>query len=152
MFRRYLRDRVRATIDALEHLVGGLGTSVLALGVLLWLLVVAVACLGGVGLLLVDSALQAVRSVADRERARLSRWGPAVIGAPPLPEGLRAAVRDRGTRREVGWVLTHGTFGFGLGILGISLALYAVQDTTYPLWWWAMPAGSTAPGVGLWPV
>ncbi|RQX59885.1 histidine kinase, partial [Micromonospora chalcea] len=60
----YVRRRFRVAVAALEHLVGGLGTAVLALGTLLGTLVVAAACVGGVGLLLVPGLLQAVRSVA----------------------------------------------------------------------------------------
>ncbi|WP_443079353.1 hypothetical protein [Streptomyces sp. P5-A9] len=36
----------------------------------------AVACLAGVGLLLATSALRALHAVAERERRRLTRWGP----------------------------------------------------------------------------
>lgn len=78
----YVHRRFRAAVDALEHLVGGLGTAVLALGALFGAVVVAAACVGGVGLLLVPGMLRAVRSVADRERARLSRWGPPIPGRP----------------------------------------------------------------------
>ena len=149
--RRYVVERVRTSVDAIEHLVGGLGTAVLALATLIWVLAVAAACLAGVGLVLVPTTLSMVRSVADRERARLSRWGPEIIGPEPLPDGLRAALRDAGVRRELGWVAAHGTFGFLAGLLGISLPLYAVEDLTFPLWWWAVPPG-TAPSLPLWSV
>ncbi|MYS32184.1 sensor histidine kinase, partial [Streptomyces sp. SID7804] len=69
-----------------------MGTGLLALLALLWLTLTAVTCLLGVGLVLLPSALHAVRAVADRERARLSRWGPELIGPAPLPAGLRAAL------------------------------------------------------------
>ena len=84
--------RARAALDALEHLVGGLGTAVLALVALLWLVVTALTCLVGVGLLLVPAALR----VAARRRRPGTR--PAVpLGAGdhrpgPAPAGLRAAV------------------------------------------------------------
>src|SRR4051812_35639390 len=131
----WLRARVRVSVDALEHLVGGLGTSVLALGVLLWVLVVAVASLAGVGLPLAQPALAGVRSVADRERGRLPRWGPTVLGPGPVPGGLRAAIRDPFVRRELAWLPLHAIFGFLAGILGLSLPLSAVQDVTFPLWY-----------------
>jgi signal transduction histidine kinase len=150
--RRYLLARVRTSVDALEHLVGGLGTAILALAALIWLLAVAVSCLVGVGLVLAPSALRVVRAVADRERARLSRWGPEVIDPGPLPPGLRAALRDSTVRRELGWVAAHGTFGFVTGLIGLALPLYAVQDATFPLWWWFVPAERGGPGLALWPV
>ncbi|MFC5000584.1 sensor histidine kinase [Dactylosporangium cerinum] len=148
---RYLRDRVRATVDALEHLVGGLGTAILALAALLLLLVVAVASLAGVGLLLVPSALQVVRSATDRERARLSRWGSDLPLPPPVPAGLRDALRDPWVRRDVAFVATHGTAGFALGLFGMALPLDSVQYLLFPLYFWALPPGES-PGLVFWPV
>ena len=124
--------RGRAVLDALEHLAGGLGTVVLALVVLLWLAVVAVTCLVGVGLLLVPAALRALRAVADRERARLSRWGPEVIGPEPARRRLRAALADPTARRELRWLVGHGTLGLLLGLIGLTLPLIAVQRRHVP--------------------
>ncbi|WDZ83767.1 sensor histidine kinase [Micromonospora cathayae] len=146
----YVRDRVRAAVDALEHLVGGLGTALLAVGALLWALGVAAACLVGVGLLLVPGALRTVRAVADRERARLSRWDGPVVSPGPVPAPLRAAVRDPAIRRESGWVAVHALLGFGVGLLGLALPLYAVQDLTFPLWYRLVPPGVGPPGIGGW--
>ncbi|MFF5080370.1 sensor histidine kinase [Actinoplanes sp. NPDC000266] len=141
-------DRARAAVDALERLVGGLGTAILAIGALIWVAAVAVTSVIGVGLPFVHSAARAVRAAADRERARLSRWGPEIIEPDPLPPGLRAA-RDPVVWRELAWVAVHSTWGMVLGILGISLPLYAVQDLTFPLWWTLVPAG-TGPGIVFW--
>ncbi|MFJ8832089.1 sensor histidine kinase [Micromonospora aurantiaca] len=146
----YVRGRFRAAVTALEHLVGGLGTAVLALGVLLGTVVVAAACVGGVGLLLVPGLLQAVRSVADRERARLSRWGPPIPAPGPVPAGVRPALRDPVLRRELRWVAVHGTLGFGAGLIALVLPLYAVQDITFPLWYRLVPPEAGAPGLGWW--
>ncbi|MFD6714569.1 histidine kinase [Micromonospora sp. TSRI0369] len=146
----HVRRRVRASVDALEHLVGGLGTAVLALGTLLGAVVVAAACVGGVGLLLVPGLLQAVRSAADRERARLSRWGPPIPEPGPVPAGLRTALRDPVVRRELRWVATHGTVGFGAGLLALTLPIYAVQDITFPLWYRLVTPGPGAPGIWWW--
>jgi hypothetical protein len=93
-----------------------------------------------IGLVLAPTVPRIVRAVADRERARLSRWGPEIIGAEPLPAGLPAALTDPAVRREFGWVGVHGTFGFVMGLLGLALPLYAVQDVTFPLWFWLVPA------------
>jgi signal transduction histidine kinase len=145
-----LAARARSTLDALEHLVGGLGTAVLALIALFWLVAVAVTCLAGVGLLLAPSALRAVRAIADRERARLSRWGPEIIGAEPIPARLRAAIADPTIRRELRWLVRHATLGLFIGLIGVSSPLVALQDTTYPLWWRLVPPDAGTPSMGLW--
>lgn len=66
----------RTVLAGVEQLAGGLGTAVLALLLLVWSAATAVLCLVGVGLLLLPPTLRAVRALADRERARLGRWGP----------------------------------------------------------------------------
>ncbi|MFI2508863.1 sensor histidine kinase [Streptomyces sp. NPDC018972] len=144
--------RARSALDALEHLIGGMGTGLLALLAMLWLLLTAVTCLVGVGLVLLPSALHAVRAVADRERARLSRWGPEIIGPPEPPTGLRAAVADRAVRREVRWVCTHATFGLLLGLIGATLPLNAAHDTTFPLYWRLLPESEATATLGWWTV
>lgn len=149
--RRYLRDRVRVSVDALEHLVGGLATALLALAGLIYVLAVTLACVTGVGVLLVPSALHVMRGVADRERARLSRWGPEIIDPGPMPAVLREALRDAAVRREFGWLAMHATGGFVIGLAGLGLPLYAVQSVTFPLWYRLLPPESrTGPGVALW--
>ncbi|WP_024285585.1 sensor histidine kinase [Cellulomonas sp. KRMCY2] len=142
----------RATLDAVERIAGGLATAILAALVLVWLAVVTLASVVGVGLLLVPAALRALRAVADRERARLSRWGPEVIGAPPVPTGLRAALVDSTTRRELGWVAVHATVGLLVGLIGLTLPLNAVRDATFMLWWQLVPPADATASVGLWTV
>jgi len=146
----WLRARVRVSVDALDHLVGGLATAVLALGVLLWTLVVAIAALTGVGLPLVLPALGALRSVADRERGRLTRWGPPVLGPGPVPGSLRDAIRDPFVRRELAWLPLHALAGFFLGCLGLALPFYAMEDLTFPLWYRLVDPAQGGPGVALW--
>src|SRR3569833_107871 len=151
--RRGFRARFRVLVEALEHLVGGFGTAALAAAVLLWLGVVAIACLVRTGRTQAPSATRAVRGVAERERARRSRWGPAVVG-PPMPPapGLRAAFADPDGRREVRWLIIHGTLGLALGIVGLTLVVNAVQDVTYARWWRLLPPGSNTPGLVFWGV
>ncbi|MBT3149487.1 sensor domain-containing protein [Streptomyces sp. CHD11] len=144
--------RARATLDALEHLIGGMGTGLLALLATLWLALTAVACLAGVGLWLLPSALHAVRAVADRERTRLSRWGPEIIGPAPLPSGRWAAARDRAVRREVRWVCTHAVLGLFLGLVGATLPLNAAHDVGFPLYWTFLPEQEATAAVGWWTV
>ncbi|MET8525285.1 sensor domain-containing protein [Micromonospora sp. NPDC005172] len=148
----YVRGRLRASVDALEHLVGGLGTALLALGALLWVMVVAVTCLTGLGLRLVPGALRSVRSVADRERGRLSRWGTSIPAPGPVQDGLREAARDPFVRRELGWLTLHSTIGLVLGLVGLALPVNAVQDITFPLWYRLVPPEDGAPGFVWWRV
>jgi signal transduction histidine kinase len=150
--RRHALRRVRDGVDALEHLVAGLGTALLALAGAVWLIAVVLACLVGVGVLLIPSVPVVARAVADRERARLSRWGPELVGPPPVPPGLRAALRDVPVRRDVAWMVLHATIGFGIGLLGMSLPLYAVQSLTFPLWFWLLAPDAAGPGLWFWRV
>jgi signal transduction histidine kinase len=149
-WRRGMRASARTTVDALEHLVGGLGTAVLALTALIWLALVMLACVVGIGLLLMPTALRLVRAVADRERARLSRWGPEVPGPGPAPTRLRTALADPADRRELGWIATHATAGFALGLLGLVLPLNTVRDGTFVLWWWLLPPEAATSSLGFW--
>ncbi|MEV6692156.1 sensor histidine kinase [Micromonospora sp. NPDC051196] len=148
--RRYVRERVRISVDALEQLVGGLGTAILASAALLLLVVVALACVVGIGLLGIPSALKAVRSAAGRERARLSRSGFPLPEPPPVPTGAREALRDPWMRRECVFVVTHGTVGFALGVIGLSLPLSAVQNLLFPLYFWLLPPDMGGPGLVVW--
>ncbi len=139
----------RTAFGPLEQLGGGLATAFLALVTLACLVVTALLCLLGVGLVLVPAALRALRLVADRERARLGRWGPEVLSPGPVPAGLRGAVADRGSRRELRWLACHATLGLVLGLIGVLAPVAAVRDTTFPLYWWLLPADATASSVGV---
>ncbi|GAA1640612.1 sensor histidine kinase [Actinoplanes couchii] len=145
-----LLPRLRIAVDGLEHIVGGLGTALLALVALAWTVLVLLAVPVGVGLLLVPTVPRVLRAVADRERARLTRWGPPVVGPPPLPEGIRDALRDPAVRCEAGWVGIHGTAGFFLGAIGISLPIYAVEYASFPLWYRALEPEDGGPGFIVW--
>lgn len=147
--RRLVVDRARTTLDALEHLVGGLGTGILALTALICLVLAALACLVGVGLLMMPVAFRVLRVVADRERARLSRWGPEIIGPEPVPVRLGDAVRDRAVQRELGWVAWQATVGLCLGLFGATLPLYVVMNGTFPLWWYLVPPTDASDTLGL---
>jgi signal transduction histidine kinase len=141
-------SRARISLDALERLVGGLATAILALICLLALIVTAVTCLVGVGLLLVRPTLRLVRVVADRERDRLSRSGPEIHGGQPAPDGLRAAVADPAVRRELAWVVVHSTLGLLLGLLGLVLPIDVLRDGSFVLWWRLLPPGDATSSLG----
>ncbi|MEV6441924.1 sensor histidine kinase [Amycolatopsis sp. NPDC051716] len=141
--RRYPVERARAALDALERLVGGMGTAILAVAALLWLLGSAVLCLAGIGLLLVPVGLRLLRVVADRERARLD-----ILPPPPVPRGLRAALADGTVRRELGWLSCHSTFGLLLSLAALTLAVDVMHDASFPVWWWFVSPGDATPAQG----
>jgi len=147
-----LVGRLRTTVDAIERLFGGLTTSLLAIAALVWLAVTAATCLVGMGLLLLPTVPRVLRAVADRERGRLSRWGPEIISPAPAPADFRAAIRDATVQRELGWTAIHATAGFALGSLGLTVTLWAVTDGTFPLWWYLLPADQAADTLGILPV
>jgi signal transduction histidine kinase len=150
--RRLAGQARRSTLRALLDLLGGLGTAVLALGVLGWLAVVAATCLIGIGLLLVPSALRALHAVADLERSRLSRRGEQVLSPGPLPVTWREASADPATRRELTWLAGHATAGLLLSVIGIQLPAWALRDCTFALWWQLIPPEEATPSLGLWTV
>ena len=150
--REHLRGLVRTRWAALRRLASGLGTASAALLLVLAGLVVALLCVVGIGLPAVTPVLRGVRSLADRERARLSRSGPDLVPAGPLPGRLRAAVPDPMLRREQRWLAIHGTAGFLLGAVGVLLPVYAVRDASFPLWWRLIPDGDATASVGTWVV
>lgn len=135
-------------MDALERLVGGLATAILALLCLLLIILTAATCLIGVGLLVVRPVLRLVRTVADRERVRLSRTGPEIIGGQPVPAGLRVAVTDPAVHRELIWVALHATLGLLLGVLGLVTPINVLRDGTFFLWWQWLPAGEATSSLG----
>lgn len=147
--RRTTAQALRSGFTALTPLRGGTGTALLALGLLLWMVVTVLTCLVGVGLLMVPGVLRALHSLAERERRRLSRWGPEVFGPGPAPTALRQAVVDPTTQREAGWLAVHATLGLLLGLVALLLPVLAVRDITFPLWWYVTPPDDTSTSIGL---
>lgn len=144
--------RVEAALQAIGRLAAGLGTAVLAGGALALVLVTAAACLTGVGLFLVPAALRTVRVVADRERTRLSRWGPEIPGPEPVPSSARAALRDPAVRRELTWLPCHAIVGLLIGLLSLTLPLGSLHDASFPLWWKLVPARADNSSFGFGPM
>ncbi len=135
--------RARAALDALERLVVGMGTSVLAVAASLWMLGTAVLCVAGVGILLVPAGLRLVRTVADRERTRLE-----VLRPEPVPRNPRAALAQVSVRRELGWLVCHGTLGLLLSLTALTLAVDVMHDASFPVWWWFVSPGDATPAQG----
>jgi signal transduction histidine kinase len=139
-------------VDSIEHLVGGMATGVLAFAALMWLVLTAALCVVGVGLLLLPTIPRVVRAVAQRERGRLSRWGPEIIDPEPVPTDFRAAIGVPAVRRELGWVVCHATAGFFAGLAGLTLVFYAVTNGTFPLWWYLVDPARASDSLSLLPV
>ncbi|WP_304451225.1 sensor histidine kinase [Nocardiopsis sp. YSL2] len=146
---------VNAVFLSLERLAGGLVTALMALFALTALTVVLLTCLLGIGLLFLPAALRVVRAVADRERHRLTRWGPPVP-SPGGDDGPRTAVaalvslvRDVRVRRDLAWLACHSTLGLVTGLLGVLLPVIAVRDSTFPLWWWLLPPDTAGASIGV---
>ncbi|MFC7731532.1 sensor histidine kinase [Actinomadura keratinilytica] len=144
--------RARAALDALEHLIGGLGTALLAFATVMWIVLVALLCVTGAGFLLARTVPRVLRAVADRERGRLSRWGPEIIGPGPAPSDVRAALADTAVRRELAWVFVHATLGLFLSLAGATLTLNTVPYIAFPLWWRFLPPDETRPTFVFWDV
>ncbi|MFJ9020996.1 sensor histidine kinase [Streptomyces sp. NPDC102259] len=148
-----LKDIVVRTLGAagaaIAQLASGLNTALLALLLLLWLAVTAVTSVVGVGLLMAPALLRALHALAGRERDRLGRRGPEVVAPRPPPTRLRPALVDATTRRELRWLVRHGTLGLLLGLLGVYLPIAAVRDTAFPLYWTFLPKGATATSVAV---
>lgn len=149
---RIILTRVRAGLDALDRLAGGFGTAAFCVITVLLLLVTASLSLVGVGLVLAPGTLRMLRVVADRERLRLSRWGPEVLGAEPVPARLRDAVRDAAVQQELGWAAVHATAGSFLGAVTMLLCLSSVHDMSFPVWWRLVPVKLDRPSLALWAV
>lgn len=139
---------VSAALAALGQLAGGLGTALLALAVLCWLVLTAAACMVGIGLLVAPAALRTLHALAGRERARLGRIGLEVVAPEPPPTRLKLALADATTRREARWLMVHATFGLVLGLLGVLLPIAAVRDVAFPLLWPFAPADATSTSLG----
>ncbi|MDX3656604.1 sensor domain-containing protein [Streptomyces sp. ID05-26A] len=144
-------QRLWASLDAVARLIGGLGTALLAMAVLVWIGVVALLCCVGVGVLLVPSALRLLRAGANRERVRLD-----VLAPGPVPRetraALRALLRDVTVRRELAWLPLHATVGFSVGFMGLALPVTMLQNTTYPFWYHLLPPEDNAPSFFFWTV
>jgi signal transduction histidine kinase len=149
---RRLAAMLKNAFEALDHLAGGLGTAVLALATVACWLVVGTASVFWIGLPLLPAVLAMTRAVADRERARLGRWGEPVLSPYQTAiedlgrrDALRAARRDPATWRDLRWLALHATAGLVLGLFGIALPVMAVRDITFPLWYGVLPEGETGP-------
>ncbi|GAA5084488.1 signal transduction histidine kinase [Thermocatellispora tengchongensis] len=139
----------RDAFEALDRLAGGLGTALLAFATLTGWVVVGAACLIGIGLPMVQPMLSVTRSVAERERVRLGRWGEHVVSPYPAARPAKGWRTDPATLRDLIWLAVHGSFGLLLGLLGIALPVMGLRDASFPLWWHLLPDGETGSSLGI---
>ncbi|TDB97402.1 sensor histidine kinase [Nonomuraea longispora] len=135
--------------EALDRLAGGLGTALLALATVAGWVVVGPACLIGIGLPMVQPMLSVTRSVAERERARLGRWGEHVVSPYPATRPAKGWRTDPATWRDLAWLAVHSAVGLPLGLVGITLPIMGVRDASFPLWWHLLPEGETGSSLGI---
>jgi len=150
--REIVLHAARDTWTAVEQLAGALGTATVAVVVLLALVAGAASCVVGIGFVLLPVALRGMHAVADRERGRISRWGPELLTPGPLPVRPLQALGDPAVRRELRWLAGHATAGWLLALSGVFLPVLAVRDASFPLWWQLMPQGTAGASIGLWTV
>ena len=117
------------------------------------------ACATFVGLPWLPSMVRPLRELAGMERRRASRvTGREIL--PPYrpaegswPQRARAILGDPATWRDLTWMLADGFPGVLAATLAVALWPAIVFSLSLPLWWWAVPRGSTSAFVPLnsWP-
>lgn len=139
-----IRPLLLASLRASGYGAVGAGFGFLALYTIPLLLLAGFLSLLGLGRLLVHPMMQWVRTLAGLERRRLQRLGHEIASpyAGPdaeAPRSLREVKADPSARRDLVWLLLHGTWGLILGAILIQMPFIAVRDVTYPLWWPVVP-------------
>jgi signal transduction histidine kinase len=128
-------------IDVLWVVFTGVGTGFLAgIAVLAIVITVLLRPLPG-GRSAGAAALRYAADVAGRERRRIHRVDEEVEAAfrPTSHATLITALQDPSGRRELGWLLLHGTLGLASSALSALAVIYVVQDLTFPLWFRLAP-------------
>lgn len=132
------------TTSGFEQLAGGLRTAVSAMVLSAVLAASWILCVVGIGFLLLPRCLDAIRPLADRERTRLTRWGaPVAVPAAAVP-AARDHLVDPTARRELAWLVVHGTIDLLLAALGLLLPVIGLGALSFPLWWRTL-ANATLP-------
>ncbi|MFJ6618643.1 sensor domain-containing protein [Kitasatospora sp. NPDC091335] len=127
----------RRSPAAAWYLLLCLGTGLAASAGLCLLLVVLALCLVGVGLPLLPPVLRLLRRCAEFHRRRVGRR----LGGdrPRTPYGDRVSVHDPAVRKDLVWLLAHGTGGAVLCAAALTLCSHAVNWLTAPVWWQLLP-------------
>lgn len=146
----------RATSVLAESAVTACGAF---LGVIVAALI-AVACLLGVGLLVLPGLAGPLRAIAGAERRRVSRVTGWRIPEPYRQAGdgprlyrARVVLTDPATWRDLAWMLAHGLTSPFIVVFTVVFWVSEPILLSMPLWWWAFPRGTVAALVTLtnWP-
>jgi signal transduction histidine kinase len=134
------RSMIRAALRASAYGAVGAAFGIVALYTLPLLLLTAFLAILGVGRPLLRPMMQWVRIVAGLERRRLRHMGREVespyTGADAEPgRTLRELRHDQVARRDLLWLMLHGTWGLILGAILLQMPVISVRDATYPVWW-----------------
>ncbi len=144
---------------AVRALAAGVVTSIAAVFAVGLLVVVALLCAVGMGLLLVPGAVGMARALVGVERQRVGEVAGVELPAPyravdgsPVRR-FRSVVEDVATWRDLAWLVLHGMTGALGGVLAVGAVLSAVVLLPAPLYWWALPDGVEISGVRVdsWP-
>ncbi|MEV6568438.1 sensor histidine kinase [Streptomyces kronopolitis] len=140
-----LKARTLRSLRSTRYLLGGLTTALPSLAGYFLLPLVCFALLFAP---ILPWAVQPLRALTDAERRRAER----ILGRPvrrpyAVPEGnayqrTLQLLRFPGTRRDVAWMLVHGTVGLVLPVLVLGVLSSLLLTTSIPLWWWALPGGT----------
>ncbi|TDB87825.1 sensor histidine kinase [Actinomadura sp. KC216] len=147
----------RRSAHATGQLAGGLRTAVpalLGLAPLAAFLVLIVLVLPWL-----PTAVKPLRALANAERRRAGRILGREIPEPYRPmrgEGAgeaRRLLRSPDTWRDVAWMVAHGFTGLQAAAIGVMIWPAIPYTLSLPLWWWAVPEGSTSAFIVLdgWP-
>ncbi|MEV6068479.1 sensor domain-containing protein [Nocardia sp. NPDC052001] len=144
----WVRGRLRAMPSALLYLGIGAVSSVVSVLALVGLLLVAAACLVGVGLPLMPEAVRVVRPLIRFDRRRAADFLGVEVAEPyqPMDGDWRrqwaTLVRDPANRRDLGWLVLHAVTGIFVGTIAVALPFAAVAQAVRPWFWQALPERS----------
>lgn len=134
-----MRSLLLASLRATGYGAVGAGFGIVALYTIPLLLFTACLAVLGIGRPLLRPMMGWVRTVADLERRRLRRLGHEIespyTGADAEPgRKLKELRTDPIVRRDVLWIVLHGTWGLILGAILLQMPFITVRDITYPIW------------------
>ncbi|MFF2553368.1 sensor histidine kinase [Nocardia sp. NPDC058058] len=144
----WVRGRLRAMPSALLYLGVGAVTAVVAVLALVGLLLVAAACLVGVGLPLMPEAVRVVRPLVRFDRRRAAGFLGVEVAEPYQPmagdwrQQWGTLLRDPANRRDLGWLTLHAVTGIFVGIIAVALPVAAAAQALRPWFWQVLPERS----------
>ncbi|MEV7773716.1 sensor domain-containing protein [Kitasatospora sp. NPDC086791] len=131
------RSTVRRFPSAAWYTLRCLGTGLGALVAVVLLCAVLVLWLVGAGVPLLPRALQLLRHYAEFHRRMVGRRLGREVRTPYRDH--RPSPRDPAVRKDLLWLLAHGTAGTALCAGSLTLCSHAVNWLTAPLWWRLLP-------------